>query len=139
MSSPLKPDSTEDNGANAQGEVVELVPSIDAVIRSPSESFHVELVAGRGPSLSTETTSLLHARLRAVTILLLVVYGIVLVWAVANQGADLLDTFDLYRNLTVVRLMILGAILAVLHARETYTQPFLRGVEYTLFGVLMLF
>lgn len=138
MSSPLNPDSTEDNGANVQGEVVDLMPSIDAIIGSPSESFHVELVTGSGPSLSTETTSLLHARLRSVTILLLIVYGIVLVWAVANQGADLLSTFDIHRNLTVVRLVILGAFLAVLYARETYTQSFLRGVEYTLFGVLTL-
>jgi serine/threonine-protein kinase len=138
MSSPLNPDSTEDHGANVQAEVVELMPSVDVAIGSPSKSFHVELVAGSGPSLSTETTSLLHARLRAVTILLLVVYGIILVWAVANQTAES-GAFNLYRNLTIVRLMVLGGFLAVLYTRETYTQTFLRGVEYALFGVLTLF
>ena len=37
-----------------------------------------------------------------------------------------------------VRLVILGAILAILSARQTYSQAFLRAVEYSLFGVLTL-
>jgi serine/threonine-protein kinase len=70
-----------------------------------------------------------------VTILLLVVYGLVLVWAITNQNTDLPG---IVRNLTVVRLVILGAILAILYARQSFTQAFLRGVEYTLFGALTL-
>ncbi len=116
-------------------EVVELLPSLDSAMEDQLESHHVALVSGSGPSLNAETTSLLHARLRAVTILLLLVYGLVLLWALANQNR--LD-IAVFRTISVVRLVILGVILGVLYARHSYTQAFLRVIEYTLFGVLTL-
>ncbi len=136
MSIPLDSDPDE-KVADVEDEVVELAPSVDVdvAVDAPAESFHVELVAGSGPSLTTETTSLLHERLRAVAILLLVVYGGVLAWAITNRDTDLPGTV---RILTAVRLVILGAILAILSARQSFTQAFLRGVEYTLFGALTL-
>ena len=135
---PQSHDPAEGNGAGVEGEVVELTSSFDAAIVSPSEGLHAEPVKGSGVSLAAETTSLLHSRLRAVAILLSIVYSVILLWAVTNKDLGLFGTFDMYQNLAIIRLLILGAILAVLYARGSYTQTFLRGVEYALFGALTL-
>lgn len=135
MNAPENPNHDQRSAGTPDTDVVELLPSIDAVLDEELESYHVALVSGSGPSLNSETTSLLHARLRAVTILLLLVYGLVLLWALANQGY--LD-LAVFRNVSLVRLVVLGAILSALYARSSYPQAILRGFEYTLFGVLTL-
>jgi serine/threonine-protein kinase len=133
MSSPQRADD-----AYATAETLELAPDDGATGSSKSAGPKVELIAGRPQSLASATTPLLHARLRAVTVLLLVVSGMMLVWALVNQGADAFATIHIYRNVGVVRLVILGAILAILSRRQTYSQAYLRAVEYSLFGVLTL-
>ena len=139
MSSPENTDSADPNEANSEEEVIELFPTVDSAIGATPESHRVELVTGSGPSLATKTTSLLHARLRAVIILLLVVYFLVLLWALLNEGtSSVLATFDIFRNVSIVRLLVLGVMLAVLYARNSYTQAVLRLIEYSLFGVLTL-
>ena len=138
MSLEPEPEAVQQMNAGSTGDVIELEPSIEIEVSSPPPSMRAALVAGSRASLASETTSLLHARLRAVAILLTVVYGIVLVWAVANEGTGLFTSFDLYRNMTALRLVFLAAVLGLLYARASYSQVVLRGVEYTLFGVLTL-
>jgi serine/threonine-protein kinase len=118
--------------------MLELAPDGGPAGSVESARPQVELIAGRRQSLTSATTRLLHARLRAVTVLLLVVFGMILVWALVNGGANELGTVHVLRNITFIRLVFLGAVLAVLSARESYSQAFLRAVEYTLFGVLTL-
>ena len=133
MSSPQTSDDTY-----ATAEMLDLEADEGPAGGSESARPQVELIAGSRQSLTSATLPLLHARLRAVTVLLLLVYGMMLVWALVNQGADAFGTVHVYRNVAVIRLVILGAILAVLSARQTYSQAFLRAVEYSLFGVLTL-
>ena len=90
------------------------------------------------PSLGTETTSILHTRLRAVTFVLLVIYGGVLVWAFLNRTDISIDTITLWMVLSAIRFGFLAVLLVVLYARPIYSQGVLRGLEYLLFGVLTL-
>jgi len=119
-------------------EMLDLAPGDGPPGGSESARPQVELVAGSPQSLTSATTPLLHARLRAVAVVLLLVFGMMLVWAIVNEGADAFATLHVYRNIAIVRLVILGAILAILSARQTYSQSFLRALEYSLFGVLTL-
>ena len=98
----------------------------------------VELVSGRPSSLTSTTTDVLHRRLRAVTVLLLGVFAMVFVWTLFTEGLDQLASSQVYRDVGVVRLVFLGVVLYVLLAQPERSQPFVRGVEYTLFGVLTL-
>jgi serine/threonine-protein kinase len=118
--------------------MLELAPGDGPASGLESARPQVELIAGSRQSLTSATLPLLHARLRAVTVLLLLVYGMMLVWALVNEGANAFGTVHIYRNVTVVRLVILGAVLAILSARQTNSQAFLRAAEYSLFGVLTL-
>ena len=133
MSSAQKP-----NDAFATVEMLELAPDEGPPGSLESSRPKVELIAGSPQSLTSATMPLLLARLRAVTLLLLLVFGMMLVWALINQGADSFGTVRVLRNVAVVRLVILGAILAILSARQSFNQDILRAVEYSLFGVLTL-
>jgi serine/threonine-protein kinase len=123
---------------NATIDLLELAPDEDSVARLGYTRPRVELIAGRPQSLTSASTSLLHARLRALTVLLLIVFGMVFVWTLLNREADLLGTVQLHRNVGLVRLALLGAILGTLLTRQTHSQSFLRGFEYALFGILTL-
>ena len=119
-------------------DLLELSPDAGPASTAEAAQARVELIAGQPQSLTSATMPLLHARLRAVTVLLLVVFGMILVWALVNDGTRAFGIADIYRNVTFLRLAILGVILAVLSFRETYSSDFLRTVEYSLFGVLTL-
>jgi serine/threonine-protein kinase len=133
----IRPGNLDSGGQGTDDDVLELTPTIEVATDSPSASLHAELVTGAAPSFGAETTPLLHSRLRAVTILLMAVSGLVLVWALA-QNADSTGTIELYRNLSLIRLVVLGGLLGVLYYRPSYEQSSLRGMEYALFGVLTL-
>jgi serine/threonine-protein kinase len=123
---------------NATIDLLELAPDEDVVGSRGSSQPKVELIAGRPQSLTSASTSLLHARLRAVTLVLLMVFGMVFGWTLLNRDADSIGIVQFHRNVALVRLVLLGAILGVLLTRETLSQTLLRGMEYTLFGVLTL-
>jgi serine/threonine-protein kinase len=124
------------NDAYATVEMLELGSDEGPSGGSQTARPKIELIAGSPQSLTSATMPLLLARLRAVTVLLLLVFGMILVWAIVNQGAESFSTFRVFRNVAVVRLLFLGAILAILSARQSFSRDFLRAVEYSLFGVL---
>ncbi len=133
MPSPQRPDD-----AYETVDMLELAPDEGAAGGSESAKPKVALITGSLQSLTSATLPLLHVRLRAVAVLLLLVYGMILVWALVNEGASAFGTIQVYRNVVVIRFVILGVILAVLSARQAYSQFFLRATEYSLFGVLTL-
>ncbi|MGI9455902.1 MAG: hypothetical protein ACR2NU_05030, partial [Aeoliella sp.] len=124
--------------AYATEAMLDLAPESGRVDGVDDVSRRIELVADAPESLTSASTSLLHARLRAVTILMLIVFSMVLVWALLSEGAGGLGTMHIYRNTGLVRLVILAGILAVLSMSEFRSQFFLRGIEYFLFGSLTL-
>ena len=121
---------------NATTDLLVLAPVEEFTGSRSSTQPRVELIAGRPQSLTSASTSLLLARLRAVTVLLLIVFGMVFVWTLLVRDADSLGIVQLHRNVALVRLVLLGAILGTLLFRDTHNQKFLRGIEYALFGVL---
>ena len=122
----------------ATTELLELTPDAASAGAGRTPQRQVELIADPRESFTTAATPLLHSRLIAVTLLLLLVFGMVLVWALINEGADVVGTTHIYRDVGIVRLLFLGVIFAILAKAKTHTQTFLRGVEYSLFGVLTL-
>jgi hypothetical protein len=123
--------------------VLELAPTtVTAISRSQTVGPQVELITGSRQSLSSKITSLLYDRLRAVAILLLIVYSMVLVWALVDQAFSgdkvIRDVLRIYRDVDLVRLVFLGAVLALLMKARNSSQMMLRGIEYALFGVLTL-
>lgn len=134
------PSRTVSADSLADVELIELTPTLEMAMAGAgagvSQAPAVEVVAGHAPSLGTETTSLLHSRLRAVAFILLVIYGVVLLWALLNRSALAIDTIRAWMVLGGVRVGFLAFVLAVLMARPTYSQGFLRGVEYLLIGTL---
>lgn len=131
-----RPQNTHD--AYATAEMLELAPDEDPPSGAETGLPQVELVANSPQSLTSATTPLLLARLRTVTILLLLVFGMILVWALVNGSSDASGTVHVLRNAAIVRLVILAVVLALLAARQTFSQSFLRTVEYSLFGALTL-
>ena len=73
---------------------------------------------------------------------MLVVYAMVLVWALADQTVTgekvVQDVLRIYRDVDLIRLAFLGAVLALLMRARSSSQTLLRGIEYSLFGVLTL-
>ena len=137
MSSPQRPDRPPQKGA------AELVKTVDAAVgKKKSSNRPIELVMGRGQTIGTETTSLLHTRLRAVAMLLLVIYSLIFVWAMVNRngngGSDFLNDMALIEHVDLMRLVLVGGIVAYLFYKPQLTQTVLRSIEYTLFGALTL-
>ena len=67
--------------------LLELAPvTVTDAGRLQTTAPQVELITGSRQSLSSKTTSLLYDRLKAVVILLLVVYAMVLVWTLVDQA-----------------------------------------------------
>ncbi len=130
------PQKSED--ADATAEMLELAPDKGPPSGAEAARPQVELIAGSRPSLTSATTPLLHARLRTVTILLLLVFGMILVWALLNGSSDASGTVHILRKVSIVRLVILAVVMAILSARPMYSQSFLRAMEYSLFGALTL-
>jgi tRNA A-37 threonylcarbamoyl transferase component Bud32 len=133
MSSPGNFDN-----ACATVDLLELAPDTSQAPPAPSGRPQVELIAASRTSLTSATTGLLQSRLRAVTILLVLIFAVILAWTLAGGAADATGSASIYRNISLVRLAILGAILAVLAARQEQSQHFLRGIEYSLFAALTL-
>ena len=94
MSSPQSPDDAYRNCRKCSS----WRPTTAPTGGSESARPQVELIAGSRQSLTSATTPLLHARLRAVTVLLLLVFGMMLVWALVNEGSDAFGTVHVYRN-----------------------------------------
>ena len=68
----------------------------------------------------------------------MLIFALVLAWTLASGAVDATGSASIYRNISLVRLAILGAILAVLAIRQDQSQHFLRGIEYSLFAALTL-
>jgi hypothetical protein len=129
---------TNSDDADATVDLLELAPDDELESSAAPAGPPIELVAGGRQTLTSATLPLLHDRLRAVTILLLVVFGLILAWALVNSYADAGETSRAIRNAAILRLVLLGVALAVLSSRPTLSQAFLRTVEYSLFGALTL-
>lgn len=134
MSTPQDIDALE-----VDGELLEMAPTVElASGGAPPAVRQVALVAGTQASLRSETHSLLRSRLRAVSILLLIVYGMVQVWIFLNRGSATEGLTDALQSINLFRLVGLGLVLAVLSSSRSTSQELLRGIEYSLFGVLTL-
>jgi serine/threonine-protein kinase len=134
-------------------EIVELTPTVEIAFHrspaaddqtfdfalggSPAGGGNVELVAGAAQTIRSETSSLLHSRLRTVSFVMLVIFSMILVWSLVN-AASLNQEFGIIAAVNVARIAALGVILAVLWARSHATNRLLRGIEYALFGSLVL-
>ncbi len=137
MAPPQWPDRT------SQKVAAELAQTVDAADGKKRSSIRpIELVMGRGQTIGTETTSLLHTRLRAVSLLLLVVYGLIFLWAMINRngngGSDLLNDMAVIEHVDLLRLVLVGGIVVYLFIKPQLSQTVLRSIEYTLFGALTL-
>ncbi|MCA9077172.1 MAG: serine/threonine protein kinase [Planctomycetaceae bacterium] len=124
-------------------DVIELTPSEDVSVPTesdflPETSPAVAMVTGETPSMTTETGSLLETRLKAVTILALA--GCLLNFAASllGEGFALGGGYEQYQMMVFVRVLVYGALLGLLYTRTDLTNDFLRGIEYTLFGFLVL-
>ena len=123
--------------------LLELAPAtVTDTGRLQTAAPQVELITGSRQSLSSKTTSLLYDRLKAVAILLLVVYSMVLVWTLVDQAFSrqkvVHDVLRIYRDVDLIRLVFLGAVLALLMKVRNSSQTMLRGIEYAIFGMLTL-
>ncbi|WP_339910690.1 serine/threonine-protein kinase [Symmachiella dynata] len=137
MAPPQRSDRTPQKVA------AELAQTVDAAAGKKKSSIRpIELVMGRGQTFGTETTSLLHTRLRAVTLLLLVVYGLIFLWAMINRngngGIDFLNDMAVIEHVDLLRLVLVGGIVVYLFIKPQLSQMVLRSIEYTLFGALTL-
>jgi hypothetical protein len=132
------PRQTNSDDASATVDLLELAPDDELASSAEPAGPPIELVAGGRQTLTSATLPLLRDRLRAVTILLLVVFGLILAWVLVNSYADAGETSRAIRNAAILRLVLLGVALAVLSSRPTLSQAFLTTVEYSLFGALTL-
>lgn len=130
-------DSSIDSG-NGEEEIL-LEPTAE-IAEDNNSARRVQLVSRSGQdSVANEVVTLLLERLKAVTILLFIVYVMVLIWALLNHGTIVLTSTDvIYRNGAITRLIFLAVVFAILYSRRSYTLLVLRGVEYSLFGGLTL-
>lgn len=119
-------------------DLLELVSDAERPRATQKAKPPVKLIAGQSESLNTATTRLLLTRLRAVAALLLLIYGVILAWALIGGGLDATGSASVFRNISCARLAMLAGLLALLMARPAYSQSFLRGVEYALFAALTL-
>ena len=115
-----------------------LEPTVAMTVDQP-EDRRVGLIANRSGQISTGASAFLHQRLRAVTILLLIVYVLVLFWALFHHGWGVISGADtIYRNAAWARLIFLSIVLGALALYRNASEPFLRGIEYIMFSVLAL-
>ena len=119
-------------------DLLELAPDAGPGFQTPPARPQVELVVADARSLTSATTPLLQARLKSVTLLLLVVFALMLAWSLLNEGVEALAEAHIYRNMSLLRLLVMGGFLALLCYRQTYSRTVLRGIEYALFGLLTL-
>ncbi|MEW4566939.1 serine/threonine-protein kinase [Tautonia sp. JC769] len=136
-------------------EIIELTPTVEIAFHrgtaggddptfdfalggAPEGGGHVELVAGAARTIGTETTSLLHSRLRTVSFVMLVIFSMTLVWSIVNEAAFDTGALRLITGVNIARIALLGGILGVLWSRPHFSNRFLRGLEYALFGGLIV-
>lgn len=140
-----KPDDAELNlTVNADDmadvEVIELTPTIEMALAGAGGSSvpPVGVIAGRAPSMGTETTSLLHSRLQSLIIVLIVIFVFNLLWVILNRSDLAAEAVRTIFAVNVVRLTILASLLAILYARPSDSQETLRGIEYLVIGSMTL-
>ncbi len=131
---------TEIDGRSNAGEpddVVELEPTQAYPAIEPASSqrsFHMALVAGSAPSISSENEILLRNRLKAAALFLAVAYGVFFV-------AGLMDAKGMIARAAVYlgfRVALCVGLAAFLASPVELSLPKLRMLEYAFFGVLML-
>src|SRR5262245_54848632 len=103
----MSPAPADDAYATIDMLVVDDGPTVASHAAGPE----VELVAGSRQSLTSATNSLLHARLRAVTVLLLGVSFTILIWILLNWRVDTTGLMHLQMYAAAVRLVVLAAVL----------------------------
>lgn len=136
MNSEFETDN--DLQATTPDDDVLLEPTLEADF-SPASHRRADLIDGLGQQGSGADTSVLHQRLRSVSILLVIVYSLVIVWVMSHQGFGLLSSTDkIFGYGSLARIVFLGAVLGVLYTRRDYPHQLLRGLEYLTFGTLTL-
>lgn len=119
--------NSDDSNSTPNLEATFIVDDRENVSRAP-----IELIEGTGPKLVTETQSLLHARLRAAAIVLLLAVG-------AFYVRGFFVPASAVRELHLFVTIGLGATFVFLQRRVTPTMPTLRRIEWLLFGGVTLF
>src|SRR5262249_4626154 len=95
-------------------------------------------VAGSGPHLTTDTQALLQLRLRAAALILLVGFGVFLVWHVVGLFAGKpLDRWLLSFHVLIVLVLAFGAMPLCRQCAVSSRQ--LRVAEFIIFGLPALF
>jgi serine/threonine-protein kinase len=106
----------------------------DSVQKAPARDATREIVAGSGPHLTKETQPLLHLRLRAAALILLVGFGVFLVWHVFGVlVGEPLDKWLLGFHALVVMLLLGGFVLLCLWHPASMAK--LRIAEVVIFGL----
>ncbi len=116
---------------------IELEPTIQQPRGFPSsvsESFHMALATSALPSLTSETGELLRSRLKAATLFLAVVYGLLFVLGVVEPSS----TAGQLRVLVGLRMALCITVAALLAAPIVLSLRQLRAVEYSFFGIMVL-
>ncbi len=116
---------------------IELEPTIEQPRGFPSsgsESFHMALATSALPSLTSETGELLRSRLKAATLFLAVVYGLLFVLGVVEPSS----TAGQLRVLVGLRMALCITVAALLAAPIVLSLRQLRAVEYSFFGIMVL-
>lgn len=125
--------SMSTNGPSThQDETIVVAPLSGEVSRTGQHRGKVELVAGSGPGLESETQALLRIRLRAAG---LVLFGGVLAFYIRDLFVADAPVF-LFRTVT---LFVLGGVLALLTSRSALTLAQLRSIEVGVFSLTCVY
>jgi hypothetical protein len=123
---------------------INALPAVTEVEREPTRGIEtprqesgaaapgVELVRGPTPSLSSQTDTLLLNRLRWVAFLMVLAYGIAMIWVLATRD-------DLHQPMVVLlglRVTLAMVILGLLFGELASSPSHLRWAELALFGGL---
>ncbi|MFO1095082.1 MAG: serine/threonine-protein kinase [Planctomycetaceae bacterium] len=121
-------------------EIIDLMPSeelsVDDLDYDDDES--IALITGGSPSYSSSVNPLLHERLKAAIIALLVLYGISFAIAAFGILSGSYAVFPMALPLHVLRVVLLGGALGLLCSRPSFSNTSLRAIEYCLFGALAI-
>src|SRR5262245_27704932 len=107
-------------------------PDDESLLSETAPAAHVELVAGSGPGMETETQTLLRNRLRAAAIVLLAGVGSFFVRSFLVEDAPA-------RGAQIAVSVLLAAVIGSLTARRSFTLPQLRLTEYGVFGMMIAY
>ncbi|MAT15562.1 MAG: serine/threonine protein kinase [Planctomyces sp.] len=98
----------------------------------------VRMVEGSAVSFRSATVSLLQWRLRAILVLALVVNIGLVILTLFNSAEFITGGYEHYYVFAILRMGILGGLLAILWAYDHFTLPQLRSLEGVIFGFIIV-